>query len=174
MLQYTIGHLPSEHLHVWATCTTGHLPFWANFNCALKIRNHHIIRCVYGAIRTYYIDIISTTDVDERVTAFPTTWWIHMSTMAPCIHPISGHRSKMPTKIMFRAPRTQLSPFTRAHEAAFQQPTPKPVFARFQATSTAGRNVFQPAEPALYPQVAFKSIGESELCVVFDVFQQFK
>ena len=70
MLQYTIGHLPSEHLHVWATCTTGHLHYWATFNCAIKIRNHHIIRCVYGAIRTYSIDIMSTADVNERVTAF--------------------------------------------------------------------------------------------------------
>ena len=47
------GYLPSEHLLVWATCTSEHLPFWANFNCAIKIRNYHIIRCVHGAIRTY-------------------------------------------------------------------------------------------------------------------------
>ena len=64
------GHLPSEHLHVSATCTTGHLPYWATFNCAIKIRNHHIIRGVCGAIRTYSIDIMSTSGVDERVTAF--------------------------------------------------------------------------------------------------------
>ena len=115
MLQYTIGHLPSEHLHVWATCTTGHLPYWATFNCAIKIRNYHIIKLrvwrITYILYWYYVN-------GRRKWAGHCICQLHGGYICrqwrPCIHPICGHRSQIPTKIMFRASRTQqLSPFTR-------------------------------------------------------------
>ena len=90
---------------------------------------------------------------------------VHISRMAPCIHPIYGIGARCRRRLC-SVHHERSWVLSRAHKAAFQQPTPKPVFVRFQATSTAVRNVCQPAEPALYPQVVFKSIGESELCVL--------
>ena len=40
------GHLPFEHLLVWAACPFEHLYCWATFNCAIKMPN--TIACLTG------------------------------------------------------------------------------------------------------------------------------
>ena len=46
LLSCSDGHLPFEHLLVWATCPFEHLYGWATFNCAIKMPN--TIACLTG------------------------------------------------------------------------------------------------------------------------------
>ena len=45
-LAYSVGHLPFEHLLVWAACPFEQLYCWATFNCAIKMPN--TIACLTG------------------------------------------------------------------------------------------------------------------------------
>ena len=97
---------------------------------------------------------------------------VHISKMAPCIHPIYGIGARCRRRLC-SVHHERSWVLSRAHKAAFQQPTPKPVFVRFQATSTAVRNVCQPAEHCTR-KLSSNQLERANYVYVFDVFQQFK
>ena len=97
---------------------------------------------------------------------------VHISRMAPCIHPIYGIGARFRRRLC-SVHHERSWVLSRAHKAAFQQPTPKPVFVRFQATSTAVRNVCDTCRACTVPASCLQ-INWRERTMCFDVFQQFK